>query len=91
MPGNRPEFLVRLLGERMWGAHMLEFRDVPGLQIRHISPVWAEGAEQGAETMLGIEFGVMVWPGLSPGQKTLWFDGEPVVLDLHIAGYPGAD
>ncbi len=89
MPGNRPEVAVTLLGEQMWGHHMLEFRDVPGLQIRDVYAVWPEGQERTAATMEGITFNLMVWPGLSPGLKTLWFNGQPVELDVRIKNYPG--
>jgi hypothetical protein len=41
--------------------------------------------------MRGISFEIMIWPGVTPGVKTLWFNGQPIQFDITIADYPGAE
>ena len=84
-PGSRPSFVVKLMGEDMWGHHIAEFRDTAGLQVRELLPVWA-GDLREPWAMRGVEFKVIVWPGATAGRKTLWFDGQPIEFDLVIEG-----
>ena len=84
-PGSRPSFVIRLMGEDMWGHHIAEFRDTAGLQVRELLPVWA-GDLREPWAMRGVEFKVIVWPGATAGRKTLWFDGQPIEFDLVIEG-----
>lgn len=89
MRGNRPTIYISLLGNEMWGAHRLAFRDTPGLEIITVTPIWREGTEQVAPNMLGVTAEVILWPGTTPGKHTIWLEDKPFDFWLKINGMPG--
>jgi hypothetical protein len=79
---------VKVYGTNLWGFHQLALPETLGLQLGPYSHIWRDDQPTGnPDDLLGISFDVVVWPGATPGEKTLYIDGRPAVtFELNVEG-----
>lgn len=87
MRGNRPSFRIEVRGENLWGHHVVELEDELDLEQLDHRPVREENVGRPGR-IVGLSIELVVWPRCRPGRKTLLIDGNPVVFDLVVEGYP---
>lgn len=91
MRGNRPSFYVRMLGDNLWGHHVVNFVEEIGLEPTSMS--YIRGEDDGRlrpGNIVGLNLEVVIWPGVTPGRKVLWLDDIPIPFDLRIEGFPSS-
>lgn len=99
MRGNRPSFVIDLMGENLWGRHDYWMPRAQGLEIGDISYICAP-AEDGYANhgdfsvcmrqggVIGVELEFVVWGHARPGLQTLYFNDQEIPFNLVLEGYP---
>ena len=98
MRGNRPEFVIDLYGENMWGHHRYFMPRETGLEIDGHSFICGNGSTMnsgrwnmsclGSGGVAGIRLYINTWAHAAPGLKILEFDGQKIPFLLEIENYP---
>jgi hypothetical protein len=99
MRGNRPSFVLNLLGENLWGRHDYWMPRAEGLEIKGLSYL-CKPAEDGYVVhgdfwvclrqggVIGVQLSFNVWSEARPGPQVLYFDDAEIVFNLELEGYP---
>jgi hypothetical protein len=77
-PGQRPHFYIKLYGENLSGYHFVDIDDSTGFDLG-ISE-FKDGSGSGVAIWLSL------WPGMSNGPKTLYFDDLEIPFVLSVEG-----
>lgn len=100
MRGNRPRFTVWIKGKNFWGLQYPWIDSRTGLEISNPWHICADGdgfrygywypciEKNGADGAVGLGFELIIWPGVTPGPKTLYINGVAIPFDLVINDYP---
>jgi hypothetical protein len=99
MRGNRPGFVLDLMGENLWGRQDYWMPRADGLEIKGIRYICAPAQDgyvnhgdfsvcmrQGG--VIGVELEFIVWGHARPGLQTLYFNDQEIPFNLVLEGYP---
>lgn len=100
MRGNCDKVWVSVIGDRFYGAHDVWLD--PASHFELYSAHWictnlggqnsawryCDGAGEPGAGVAGVQAQLILWPGMKPGPINLWVDGQPIPIDVVLAGYP---
>lgn len=86
---NRRNVYISVYGENLWGFHRMWIDPVHNLEIGGASYIQGKADPDGSfNSVIGITFGFVTWPGMFPGKKILWIDDIPIPFELVLTNFP---
>ena len=91
MRGNRPNILLRIYGENLWGVSRSEIADHPEFEFRlptHWDDTYTTWLFDENGVHIGRQIQIHLWDGIKPGKYDINVNGVLVPIDLVLNGYP---
>lgn len=90
---------VSIFGEHFAGGQNVWMDPSTELELRSPAYLCADGSRDGdwrdcgsteyaGDGVAGIRVQLILWEGVTPGNKILWVNGQPIAMEMLIHGYP---